>query len=56
MPRGPYDDWTTEALLEYEEALYDEEVAGGDTWAERDQVLWELNRRKAGAVGQSTPD
>jgi hypothetical protein len=43
-----YDDlstWTTEALRNYEERLYDQECAGEDTWFERDQVLWELNRR-----------
>jgi len=43
-----YDDlstWTTEALRNYEERLYDQERDGEDTWFERDQVLWELNRR-----------
>jgi hypothetical protein len=43
-----YADWTTEALKEYEERLYDDEVAGEDTWFDRDQVLWELNRRGFG--------
>lgn len=41
----PFADWTTEALIEYEQGLYDDEVRGEDTWFERDQVLWELNRR-----------
>lgn len=40
----PFSAWT-EALVEYEQRLYDEEVAGEDTWFERDQILWELNRR-----------
>ena len=46
-----YDDlstWTTEALRNYEERLYDQECDGEDTWFERDQVLWELNRRDFG--------
>lgn len=34
-----------EALMEYEQRLYDREVDGEDTWFERDQVLWEMNRR-----------
>jgi hypothetical protein len=46
---NPFADWTTEALIEYEERLYDDEVAGEDTWFERDQVLWELNSRNFGA-------
>ena len=37
--------WTDEQLREYEEWLYDQEIAGEDTWADRDQVLWEMNRR-----------
>ncbi len=41
----PYADWATEALEEYEQHLYDQEIAGEDTWFERDQVLWELNLR-----------
>lgn len=32
-------------LLALEEYLYDEELGGVDTWFERDQVLWEMNRR-----------
>jgi hypothetical protein len=43
-----YADWTTEALMEYEERLSDDEVDGKDTWFDRDQVLWELNRRGFG--------
>jgi hypothetical protein len=38
-------DWSLEFLIDYEQRLYDDEVAGEDTWFERDQVLWELNRR-----------
>lgn len=41
----PFVDWSTEALVEYEQRLYDDEITGEDTWFERDQVLWELNRR-----------
>ena len=41
----PYAEWTTEALKDYEEWLYDCEVEGEDVWFERDQVLWELSRR-----------
>lgn len=41
--------WTTEALRDYEERLYDQEVSGLDTWFERDQVLWELNKRHCAA-------
>lgn len=37
--------WTTEALREYEERLYDQEVAGEDVWFLRDKVLWELASR-----------
>ena len=44
-PRRPFADWTTEALVEYEQSLYDDEVNGEDTWDIRDQVLWELNYR-----------
>jgi hypothetical protein len=40
--------WTIEALLDYEEFLYDLEIEGEDVWADRDQVLWELNRRNFG--------
>jgi hypothetical protein len=43
---GPWADWTTEQLMDYEERLYDEEFEGGDTWFERDQVLQELARRQ----------
>lgn len=45
QPERPYADWTTEALKEYEQRLYDDEAAGEYTWFERDQVLWELNYR-----------
>lgn len=38
--------WSTDALIDYEERLYDDEVAGEDTWFERDKVLWELARRE----------
>jgi len=44
-PARPYADWTIEALRDYEERLYDQEVAGDDTWFEHDQVLQELSRR-----------
>jgi hypothetical protein len=37
--------WSDAALLEYEEQLYDLEVAGDDVWSMRDAVLWEINRR-----------
>lgn len=40
-----YERMTDEQLREYEEYLYDEERDGEDTWAERDQVLWEMNMR-----------
>lgn len=40
-----FSDWSDQALLEYEERLYDDEIGGNDTWAERDAVLWEMNRR-----------
>jgi hypothetical protein len=36
---------TDQELIALEEYLYDKEVEGDDTWAERDQVLWEMNRR-----------
>ena len=42
----PYKNWTTEALKEYEERLYDDEVNGNkEAWFQRDQILWELNYR-----------
>lgn len=40
-----FDGWTDEALIEYEHRLYDREVEGENTWAERDEVLWEIARR-----------
>lgn len=45
MTDREYADWTIEALRDYEERLYDAELAGADTWHERDQVLWELALR-----------
>jgi hypothetical protein len=36
---------TDEQLLAIEESLYDDEVLGEDNWYERDQILWEMNRR-----------
>jgi hypothetical protein len=54
MTERPYADWTTEALKEYEERLYDRELEGEDVWFERDQVvLWELNRRDFGELKPS---
>jgi hypothetical protein len=48
MSRRPYADWSTEALRDYEQRLYAEEVAGDeDNWFERDKVLWELGRRES---------
>lgn len=41
----PYADWTMEALKDYEERLYDDEIDGEDVWYIRDQILWELNYR-----------
>jgi hypothetical protein len=40
-----FQDWTDEQLLDHEESLYDQEVDGADVWFERDQFLWEMNRR-----------
>ena len=40
-----FTNWTDEALLEYEERLYDQEVEGTNTWELRDAVIWEINRR-----------
>jgi hypothetical protein len=37
---------SNERLLELEEYLYDQEIEGTDTWYERDQVLWEINKRR----------
>ena len=36
---------TDEQLVEYEITLYEMEVGGIDTWEQRDEVLWEMNRR-----------
>lgn len=41
----PYADLTDDELRELEESLYDSEIAGNDTWFQRDQVLWEMNWR-----------
>jgi hypothetical protein len=40
-----YTTMTDEQLMALEEHLYDMEVEGCDTWYERDQLLWEMNRR-----------
>ena len=40
-----YAEMTDEQLVDLEEWLYDMEVDGYDMWFERDQVLWEMNRR-----------
>jgi hypothetical protein len=41
-----YADMSDDGLRAYEEYLYDIEVIdGADVWHERDQVLWEMNRR-----------
>lgn len=40
-----FNDLTDEQLIALEENLYDDEAAGGGDWFERDQVLWEMNRR-----------
>lgn len=41
-----YDEMSDEQLMALEEELYDLEAQGGlDTWYDRDQVLWEMNRR-----------
>lgn len=50
--RYRFADWSTEALLDYEERLYDDECSGVDTWSTRDEVLWELNRRDFGLVSE----
>lgn len=47
MPSRPYENWTTEALQDYEEELYDDERAGDGDWFIRDLVLWELNLRRS---------
>ena len=39
--------YSDEQLSDLEESLYDDEVAGRDVWFFRDQVLWEMNRRRA---------
>jgi hypothetical protein len=40
-----FDDMTDDQLRDFEESLYDDEVAGVDVWPLRDRVLWEMNRR-----------
>lgn len=45
MSASEYADLTDDQLRELEERLYDDEVAGEDTWFQRDQILWEMNRR-----------
>lgn len=40
-----YGNLTDKQLVELEQVLYDDECRGQDTWFERDQVLWEMNRR-----------
>jgi hypothetical protein len=42
---GKYSDMTDEQLAALEERLYDLELDGVDTWFERDDVLWEMNKR-----------
>jgi hypothetical protein len=42
---APWSRLSDEELIRLEEQLYDREIAGEDTWYERDQVLWEINRR-----------
>jgi len=43
--KPPYADLTEEQLIALEQRLYDDEFDGADTWADRDEVLWEMNRR-----------
>lgn len=39
--------WTDEALLDYEERLYDDEVGGDEeAWHQRERVILELQRRE----------
>lgn len=45
VDRYHLESWTTEALLEYEERLYDQELAGEDTW------LVQAPRRRQGGGG-----
>lgn len=37
--------WSDDRLIDFENHLYDQEVAGGDTWFLRDRILNEMNRR-----------
>lgn len=44
-----YRNWTTERLIDFEQSLYDAEVAGdGDAWFRREEVLTELRDRRDG--------
>jgi hypothetical protein len=40
-----YTNMTDREIIAIEEYLYDRQVAGDDTWGNRDQLLWEMNRR-----------
>jgi hypothetical protein len=40
-----FQNMSTEALVEFEQRLYDDEVAGMDTWETRDAIIWELHLR-----------
>lgn len=50
-----YQDWSTEELITEEQFLYDCEIDGEDTWFERDQVLWEIQRREGDHDGEACP-
>jgi hypothetical protein len=41
-----WDDWSDEALIEYEQGLFDDEMAGQDTWFWREAALEEMRRRE----------
>lgn len=41
-----FEGWSDQQLLDYERDLYEREVAGEQTWEQRDEVLWEMNRRR----------
>ena len=40
-----WEGWSDQALIDYEESLYDQEVDGDDVWFLRDRALNEMNRR-----------
>jgi hypothetical protein len=40
-----FESLSDDMLIQYEQYLYDAEQKGMGTWAERDQVLWEMNKR-----------